>query len=85
MFPIVPDGSLTMRRKAGSVIDDPELVVSRAVRLVKEHVVVAVDGTTLILHVDTICIHGDTSGADALAAKLRAGLEAAGVTVKALG
>ena len=79
-----PDGSLMTRRKAGSVIDDPAVVVGRAVRLVKEHLVVAVDGTTLTLHVDTICVHGDTPGADELAAKLRAGLEAAGVTVKAL-
>ena len=79
-----PDGSLMARRKAGSVIDDPAVVVSRAVRLVKEHAVVAVDGTTLTLHVDTICVHGDTPGADELAAKLRAGLEAAGVNVRAL-
>jgi len=79
------DGSLTPRRNAGSIIDDPAVVVSRAVRLVKEHVVVAVDGTTRTLHVDTICIHGDTPGADEIAAKLRAGLEAAGVSVKPVG
>jgi UPF0271 protein len=78
-----PDGSLTTRRKPGSVIDDPALVVSRAVRLIKEHAVVAVDGTALTLHVDTICVHGDTPGADELATRLRAGLEAAGVMVQA--
>ena len=34
------------------------------------------------LEVNTICVHGDTAGCDALAAKLRAGLEAAGVDVR---
>jgi UPF0271 protein len=80
-----PDGSLASRRKAGSVIHDPDAVVARAVRMVKERTVVATDGSAVALEADTICVHGDTPGSDALAAKIRAGLEAAGVTVKAIG
>lgn len=80
-----PDGSLTSRRKPGAVIHDPAVVVSRAVRMVTEHTVVAIDGSVLKLEADTICIHGDMPGADDLAARVRAGLEAAGVTVKAIG
>jgi lactam utilization protein B len=30
-------------------------------------------------------VHGDTPGSDALAAKIRAGLEAAGIAVRAIG
>ena len=37
------------------------------------------------LEADTICVHGDTQGSDALAAQIRAGLERAGITVKAIG
>ena len=80
-----PDGSLASRRKAGSVIHDPEAVVARAVRMVKERTVVATDGSAVALEADTICVHGDTPGSDALASRIRAGLEAAGVTVKAIG
>src|SRR6059058_421224 len=40
---------------------------------------------SVIHDADTICVHGDTPGSDALAAKIRAGLEAAGITVKAIG
>lgn len=80
-----PDGSLVSRHEAGAVIDDANAVVSRAVRMVKERSVVAIDGTLVPLDVDTVCVHGDTPAADALAAKLRAGLEAAGVSVKAIG
>ena len=80
-----PDGSLRSRRKPSSVIHDAAAVVARAVRMVKEKSVVAIDGTIVPLEADTICVHGDTPGSDDLAAKIRAGLEAAGVTVKAIG
>jgi len=79
-----PNGSLAARSRPGSVINDPETVVARAIRLVKDHSMVAVDGTALTLHIDTICVHGDTPGADELAARLRAGLESAGVAVRAI-
>src|SRR3954469_7872639 len=80
-----PDGSLASRRKPGAVIHDAGAVVARAVRMVKDHSVLATDGSIVRLEADTICVHGDTPGSDDLAAKIRAGLEAAGVTVKAIG
>src|SRR3954453_18880761 len=64
-----PDGSLASRRKPGSVIHEAAAVVARAVRMVKEHSVVAIDGTVVALDADTICVHGDTPGSDDLAAK----------------
>ena len=80
-----PDGTLASRRKPGSVIHDAGAVVARAVRMVKERTVVAIDGSIVALAADTICVHGDTPGSDDLAKKIRAGLEAAGITVKAIG
>ena len=80
-----PDGSLRSRRKPGAVIHDEALVVSRAVRMVTQRSVEATDGTIVPLDADTICVHGDTPGADVLAAKLRSALDAAGVTVKPVG
>ena len=79
-----PDGSLASRRKAGAVIHDPDAVVARAVRMVTERTVVAIDGSVVPLDADTICVHGDTPGSDVLAARLRTGLQAAGVQVKAI-
>ncbi len=79
------DGSLMSRTKAGSVIHDPQLVVSRAVRMVTHNQVVAADGTTIALQADTICLHGDTQGAADLAGAIRRGLESAGIQVTALG
>ena len=79
------DGSLTSRKKAGSVIHDPDTVVARAVRMVREGGVVATDGSWVKLKVDTICTHGDTPGAHDLVRRLRAALESNGVTVGAIG
>jgi 5-oxoprolinase (ATP-hydrolysing) subunit A len=78
------DGSLMSRRKAGSVIHDPDLVVARAVRMAGAREIVATDGSTMRVRADTLCVHGDTPGAAQLARKIRVGLEAAGITVTAL-
>jgi len=80
-----PDGSLASRRKPGAVIHDVDAVVTRAVGMVKNRTVVAIDGSTVKLEADTICVHGDTPGSDVLAARIRAGFEAAGIPVKAIG
>ena len=79
-----PDGSLVSRTKPGAVVKDPEEVVKRAVRIAREHTVAAVNGSTISLNVETLCVHGDTEGSDVLGARLRAGLEAGGITVQSL-
>ncbi len=43
----------------------------------------AVDGSELRLDADTLCVHGDTPGALAMAVVVRRRLEAAGVVVAA--
>jgi UPF0271 protein len=80
-----PDGSLSPRGKAGAVIHDADVVVARAIRMARDGTVEAVDGSLVKVDVDTICVHSDTPGADALAATLRARLEAAGIEVKPVG
>ena len=79
------DGTLVPRSKPGAVIDDPAEVLARALRMVAEGVVTAADGSEVRIAVHTICVHGDTPGAAALAKRLRGHLEAAGVSVQAPG
>lgn len=76
-----PDGQLVVRSKAGALIHDPDLVVQRVVRIVREGTLVAIDGAILTLRADTICTHGDTPGAHELTRRMRAGLEAQGIKV----
>ena len=79
-----PDGSLTPRSRPGAVIHDPAVVVDRAVRMVRDGVVLTSEGREIPLKVDTICVHGDTPGAPDLTRRIRAGLEAAGISVRSL-
>jgi 5-oxoprolinase (ATP-hydrolysing) subunit A len=79
------DGSLTPRRFSDALVTDATLVAARAVRMVREGKITARDGSDIAVRADTICIHGDTADSAGLAAVVRSSLEAAGVTVKALG
>ncbi len=80
-----PDGALVSRQQPGSVIDDPDAVVTRAMRMVRDGFVDAVDGRAIAIRVDTLCVHGDTPGAAELAARVRSALEAAGIDVLPVG
>ncbi len=77
-----PDGTLVSRREDGAVLHDTALITENMVRLASEGKIVARDGSVLNIRADSICVHGDTPGAVAMAAAVRACLEAAGVTVR---
>jgi UPF0271 protein len=76
-----PDGSLVSRVRPGSVIHDPAAVSARAVAMVRDGEVASASGFRVRVRADTICVHGDTPGAAALARQIRHALEAAGILV----
>ena len=78
-----PDGTLVPRGEQGAVVASVEEVVTRALQMATERTVAAVDGSTIQIDADTLCIHGDTPGAASMAAWIRAGLNAADVDVRA--
>ena len=73
------DGSLVPLSEENAVLNDVDLVVERAVRLATQGEVVAVDGTVVTVRPDSLHVRGGSPGAVELAARIRAGLEAAGV------
>ncbi|MDG4822279.1 LamB/YcsF family protein [Asanoa sp. WMMD1127] len=74
-----PDGRLVSRSQPGAVVDDPDAVVHRALRLAREGTVTAVDGSVIPLRVASICLHSDTRGAADLARRIRDALTGAGI------
>ena len=78
----LPDGSLQPRSEPGSVLTDPDEAATQALAIARGEVTAA-DGATLSMRAESICCHGDTPGAVAIAAAVRTGLEAAGVTIGA--
>ncbi|WP_285241121.1 LamB/YcsF family protein [Arthrobacter sp. G.S.26] len=77
-----PDGTLVSRREEGAVLHDHAAITANMVRLATEGTIVARDGSVLKVQADSICVHGDTPGAVAMAGAVRSGLAAAGVTVR---
>ena len=75
------DGTLVSRREPGAVLHDPAEIAERMRRLALEGVVTSVDGHDIALSAETICVHGDTPGAVAIARTVRAGLEESGLTI----
>jgi UPF0271 protein len=79
------DGTLAPRDRAGALIEDPREAARRALQLASAGTVDTLDGTTLALHVDTICLHGDAPDAAGRARTVHAALRAAGVRLAAPG
>jgi len=74
-------GALVSRREPGAVLHDAELIAQRMLRLVGDGVVQAIDGSTVAIQADSICVHGDNPDAVAIARQLRAHLIQAGVSI----
>lgn len=76
------DGTLVPRDSPGCVLEDPEEVARRAVGISVRGELRAQDGSILAVKADSLCIHGDTPGAVALARSVRQALEDAGVAIR---
>jgi UPF0271 protein len=76
-----PEGTLVPRQQQGAVLDDVEEIAARTVRIATRGEVVAADGSVVPVQAASVCVHGDTPGAVAIARAVRAALEQAGVEV----
>lgn len=79
----LPDGALVPRSRPDAMVSDVDEAVRRVVRMVEDGVVSDVEGQDIPIRADTICIHGDGPHAAEIARRLRAGLSAAGIQVRA--
>ena len=78
-------GLLLPRGQEGAVIHDPAKVAERVLMMAKERRIIAVDGTSVPVNAETVCVHADTPGAVELLKSIRAGLEREKITFKAFG
>jgi UPF0271 protein len=76
------DGSLVPRGQPGAHIDSVDALVARTLRMVREGVVQAVNGESVPLRAQTICLHGDGPHALAFARAIHAALTGAGVQLR---
>jgi 5-oxoprolinase (ATP-hydrolysing) subunit A len=76
-----PQGTLVSRREPGAVLHDAQDVAERMLRLAEEGVVTAIDGSTVRIRAESVCVHGDSPGAVGMARQVRERLSQAGVAI----
>jgi UPF0271 protein len=81
----MPDGSLVSRKRPDAMVHDEREAIARAIRMVRDGKVTAVDGNDIEIRVDTICLHGDGEKAAEFAKGLREGFTNEGIAVIAVG
>jgi 5-oxoprolinase (ATP-hydrolysing) subunit A len=77
----LPNGHLQARPEPGSVIHDVAQAAERALQLVQTKSITAIDGSSVMIQADSLCIHGDSPNAVAMAKAVRERLEQAGIGV----
>lgn len=76
------DGTLVPRTEPGALLSDATEIADRAVRMARDGAVTAADGSEVALSADSLCVHGDTPGAVAMAVAVRAALAVADIRVE---
>jgi UPF0271 protein len=79
-----PDGTLRSRKFQNALIRDPEKAARQALGMVERGRVTADDGSEVAVVAQTICIHGDTPGATAIAAEVARVLREASIELTGL-
>ncbi|HYP82247.1 5-oxoprolinase subunit PxpA [Variovorax sp.] len=78
----MPDGSLVPRSQPGALIEDEEQSLAQTLSLVREHKVRAIDGSSVAVNAQTVCLHGDGAHALAFARRIRDRLTAEGIAIR---
>lgn len=78
------DGTLVSRKSEGACIHDTDLAIRRALRMVKEGKVTAVNGEDIDIKAETICVHGDNPKAIEFVKRIRERLEDEGIIVTSM-
>lgn len=76
-----PDGTLVSRSIPGAVLEDPDQVAEHVLRMATESAVRTIDGSALKIRAESICVHGDSPGAVAMATAVKSALGDAGVSI----
>jgi UPF0271 protein len=79
-----PDGTLRSRKFEDALIRDPKEAARQALGMVERGVVSTSNGSGVAVAAQTICIHGDTPDATAIAAEVARTLIEAGIRISAL-
>ncbi|MFT7107826.1 MAG: UPF0271 protein, partial [Yoonia sp.] len=75
------DATLVDRALPNAVLHDAEIAAPRILKMLEAGAIIAESGAHIPCQIDTICLHGDTPGAVAMARGIRQHLTGAGITI----
>ena len=68
------EGFLVPRNQTGALIEDESLALDQVMKMAKQGEIISIDGSTIKIQADTLCIHGDNPHALQFAKKIQAAL-----------
>jgi Uncharacterized proteins, homologs of lactam utilization protein B len=77
----LPNGQLVPRSRPDAMIDDAGAAAERLIGFLESGLMPVVDGSPIPLAAHSICVHGDSPGAVAMARRIRADLEGHGLVL----
>ncbi|MGE4482547.1 LamB/YcsF family protein [Acidocella sp.] len=77
-----PEGLLVSRREPGAVLHDPAEVAQRMLDFVRTGMLPAIDGSLIRIEAQSICVHGDSPGAVAMAREIRRRFEEDSIEIR---
>ncbi|HID67870.1 MAG TPA: LamB/YcsF family protein, partial [Roseibacterium sp.] len=75
-------GQLVPRGQDGAMIEDADYAADRLLQLLETGLMPVIDGDPIPLAAQSICVHGDSPGAVAMAARIRTRLTDQGVHIR---
>jgi len=76
------NGNLASRKLPGAVLHDAAAAAERILRIVESGEITSIGGRRIPVRADTVCVHGDTPDAVAMARAVKARLAGAGFAVR---
>jgi UPF0271 protein len=76
------DGTLVPRDQPGALLHEPDEAAERAIALARHGFVMTTEGRRIEIQAGSLCLHGDSPGAVAMANAVRAALDAEGIEVR---
>ncbi len=80
----LPDGQLVPRSRPDAMIHGADACLAHVLAMLDAGALIATDGTRIPTPIGSICVHGDSPGAVAVARSLSDGLQAAGICLATL-
>ena len=77
------NGALVARSQPNAVIDNDDEALAQVLQMIENGTVTSINGKTVKVQVDSICLHGDSEHAEQFAKRIQTTLQQQGINIQA--